>query len=201
MSVRAVPSTAMTTPPDAPEFGHPSTWPAPAAEQPPLAARPRRVGLIAALAGGALLLMAATGISVWLLTRPDSKPPTARGSASSAPALNPVTVSGELVLQRGQFSWQSAADPTCSGLNGFSDLAAGAQITVTDAAGKVLAVGSLQRGVAEGITTDGRATTCSLRFTVSGVPGGVGPYGVEVSHRGVVRFNEGELLSSIRLQV
>lgn len=191
---------AMTAPHDTPQFGHPSTWPStqPAVDTPP-PGRKRRAGLIAGLAAGVVVLMAATGVSVWFLTRPDSKAPTV--GTSSAPALNPVTVSGELVLQRGQFSWQSAADPTCSGLNGFSDLAAGAQVTVTDAAGKTLAVGSLGRGTAEGITSDGRATTCSLPFKVAGVPGGVGPYGVEVAHRGVVRFSEGELLASISLQV
>lgn len=195
---------AMTTPHDTPpQFGHPSTWPAqPLAVDAPAPQRPRRAGLIAAAVAGVVVLMAATGVTVWLLTRPDAAPtPAAAAPGSSAATLNPVTVAGELVLQRGQFAWQSAADPTCWGLNGFSDLAAGAQVTVTDAGGKVLVVGSLQRGVAEGIATDGRATTCSLRFELGGVPGGVGPYGVEVAHRGVVRFNEGELVASVTLHV
>lgn len=38
-----------------------------------------------------------------------------------------------------------------------------------------------------------RASTCAMPFKVSGVPRGVGPYGVEVAHRGVLRYDEGHL--------
>lgn len=182
---------AMTAPNAPQQFGHPSTWQAPAEQLPP-APRPRRVGLIAALAAGALVLMAATGVGVWLVTRPTTTAPAPGASAAT------LTAWGSVVLQRGQFVWQSAADPTCQGLNGFSDLAAGTQVKVTDAAGKSLAVGALGRGVAEGITTEGgmdRATTCTMPFEVPGVAAGVGPYGVQLGQRGVLRYAEGQLTS------
>ncbi len=196
MRKRAVPSSAMTTPHDAPQqFGHPSTWPTPAESPAPPAPRPRRTGLIAAAVAGVLALMAGTGVSVWLLTRPDAAAPAAASSAAAS--ATEVTVRGVVTLQQGQFSWNSEQDPTCQGWKGFSDIRVGAQVTVTDAAGKVLAVSSLDVGQAKGIAAgaDGmkRATTCELAFRVAGVASGQGPYGVEVSHRGVLRYDEGRL--------
>lgn len=183
----------MTTPQDAPQFGHPSTWPTPA-EQPTPAPRTRRIGLIAAVAAGALALIAGTGVSVWLLTRPDAATPAAASSASATE----VAVRGVVTLRLSQFSWNSEQDPTCQGWKGFDDIRVGTQVTVTDATGKVLAVSSLDVGQAKGIAAgaDGtkRATTCELAFHVlGGVTGGLGPYGVEVSHRGVLRYNEAQL--------
>lgn len=177
---------AMTAPHDTPpQFGHPSTWPAPAEQLPP-APRPRRTGLIAALTAGVLILMAAAGVGVWLVMRPTS------------PAGGPTTLtaSGTLVLQRGQFVWQSAADPRCEGLPVFSDLYPGAQVVVTDAAGKTVAVGALGPGRAGGITTEGgldRAMTCTMPFEVTGVPSGVGPYGVQLGQQAVLRYAENQL--------
>lgn len=136
--------------------------------------------------------MAATGVAVWYFTKPAPAAPPA-----AAPAAT-LTAAGSVVLNHSQFSWNGLADPTCQGWQGFSDVAGGAQVTVTDAAGKVLAIGTLDHGVATGITTADvnglpRAELCTLLFTVTGLPQGVGPYGVEVAHRGVVRYDEGHL--------
>jgi hypothetical protein len=180
-------------------FGHPSTWPAP---QSVAAAPPKRrmVAIILAVAG-VLALVAGTGVTVYLVTRPSSNVPAAAASPSAAA----FTAAGTLLLKRGEFSWNSAADPTCQGLNGFSDLRGGTQVTVTDAAGKKLAIGVLANGRAGDFTTDSdgaqRAASCALSFAVTGVPRGVGPYGVEISHRGVQNYNEAQLDAGVTLRI
>ena len=52
---------------------------------------------------------------------------------------------------------------------------------MTHASGKTLAVGSLDPGVAQ-------SGACTFTFTVEDVKAGVGPYSVEVSHRGKIAF-------------
>ena len=187
MCARAVLSTAMTTPPDAPQqFGHPSTWPTPAAVEPP-AGRKVSTGLVAALAAAALGLMAVTGLGVWLVMRPDGTTPAPAGR---------IGISGVVVLELPDFEWQSVDNPVCKGREDHKDIAEGTPVTFFDASGKTLAVGKLGAGQARGITTgaDGlsRASTCTLPFSIE-VPAGVGPYGIEVLNRGVLRYNEGSL--------
>lgn len=188
-----------TTPP----LGQPQAWqaPLPPSSAPPGPPAPgSRAGLIAVLVLGVLVLMAATGLGVWIFTRPD----TTAAPATSPSAPPSVDVAGTVVLKQGQFTWNSVGDPTCQGWKGFEDIQGGASVTITDAGGKALLVGSLGRGTAQGITTESdgmhRAGSCELPFIVSGVPGGVGPYGVEVSHRGVVHVNEGQL-GSVQLSL
>ncbi|MGW6983415.1 hypothetical protein ACWGE1_28920 [Streptomyces sp. NPDC054932] len=74
----------------------------------------------------------------------------------------------------------------CEGKGGYKDIGAGTEVTVTDAAGKVVAAGSLHEG-----EIVGRA--CMLRFTVEGIPEGSKLYRVEVSHRGALTKTEQEL--------
>lgn len=159
-----------------------------------LPSRRRRTPLlVAAAAFGALILMVGTGLGVWLVMRPKAATPATAPSAAGA-----LEVTGVITLKRGQFVWLSQSSPTCEGLQGYADIRPGAQVTVTDAAGKVIAVGSVDVGTAQGITAPDanglqRATTCVLPFRVTGVPHGVGPYGVEVSHRGVLHYDEAKL--------
>lgn len=164
----------------------PGTFP-PAPPAPPQPDRNRTLLiLLAAALAGAMLV----GIAVLaaLLTRDEP---------AATPAASTVTVSGEVVLQIGQFVFRGAENPPCQGLDAYADISQGAQVTITDAAGKVLAVAALDQGVTGDLTTmsDGtrRATSCSLRFAAPGVPAGAGPYGVEVGRRGVVHFNEDQL--------
>lgn len=179
--------------PDTPHSTEPQQVEASEAAAPtgrPDAPRPKRSGIAALAIVGVLVLMAGTGLGVWHATRPDATKP-------AAPAPSVLDVAGTVTLKLGQFTWNSVGEPTCQGWQGFADVAAGAQVTVTDASGKTLAVGAVGAGTAQGITTltDGshRADSCLLPFKVAGVARGVGPYGVEVSHRGVLRYNEGDL--------
>lgn len=159
--------------------------------------RRRTTLVVVAAAVGVLALMAATGIAVWFVSRPSSAPAAAPTPAPPAPANSREAI-GTVVLQYSQFSWNGLADHTCQGWKGFSDIAGGAQVTVTDANGKALAIGALDRGTATGITSSDvnglpRAERCTLPFKVSGIAPGVGPYGVQIAHRDIVRFEESRL--------
>lgn len=74
-------------------------------------------------------------------------------------------------------------------------------MTITDAAGVVLGLGELgpDRYIADPMGEPFRR--CGFYFQVGGIPSGRGPYGVEVSHRGVVRFPESALERSITLEL
>lgn len=176
----------MTAPQDSPAY-----TPTPdLSPVPPPPAR-RGIGLLAGVVVGVLILMAATGLGVWLAVKPDTKAPAAQ------PAASALEVTGMVTLKHEQFRWGGRADPTCMGWQGFDDVRGGAQVTVTDASGKVLVVGSLDTGTATGITTEAnglpRAELCLIPFKVTGIPRGAGPYGVEIAHRGILRYAEGNL--------
>lgn len=180
---------------DAAPFGRPSTRP----ESQPATPR-RRTGLIIGAVAGVLVLVVGTGVTIHLLTRPDATTPAAAPASAAA-----FTANGSLLLKRGEFSWNSAADPTCQGLNTFSDLRGGTQVVVTDAGGKKLAVGVLAKGTAGGFVTDSdgtqRAMSCSLPFSVPGIPRGVGPYGVQVGQRGVQTYDETRLDAGVTFRL
>lgn len=186
-------------PQDAAPIGHPSAWPAPR----PVDVRPpkRRAPVVAAVLV-VLAVVAAGSIAIYLLGRPKATAPTSATTSASASAT--FTASGELLLKRGEFSWNSAADPTCQGLNGYSDLQGGAQVTVTDASGKKLALGILAKGIAGDFSTEAdgtqRAGSCALSFAVTDVPKGVGPYGIEISHRGIQNYTETVLAAGVILR-
>ncbi len=60
--------------------------------------------------------------------------------------------------------------------------------------GVTVALSALEPGVLE------TGTRCRLPFTVD-VPAGKGFYGIEVSHRGVVRFREADLAGKVDLSI
>ncbi len=80
-----------------------------------------------------------------------------------------------------------------------------AQVTVTDSAGKALALGELDLGKPGGEvkSADGEiedaATKCTFAFEVEAVPEGEGIYGIEVARRGAVRFQRDQLNAPVEL--
>lgn len=125
---------------------------------------------------GALVLVAAlAGCSGAGKPAPSSSSPTS------------WTVDGTLELHTTSLGGGSLEDimsgkVPCKGAGGYDDIAAGAQVTVTDETGKVVGVGNLAGG------RYGDSGACLFTFEVDGVQPGRPFYGVEVSHRGVVRF-------------
>lgn len=131
----------------------------------------RRWGLWAAIAALALIAGAA---AYWFLFAGD------------------LTVRGKLVLTGSSEVY--AGNTNCRGIKGYDDIRQGAQITVTDATGAVIAIGALGAGEATG-------KACEFSFTINGVPSGEGFYGIEISHRGVLRYAEGDLDGPLTLSL
>lgn len=100
-----------------------------------------------------------------------------------------VKVSGTLTLVDKDAYWSG----NCAGTGGYSDIREGAQVIVTDAAGKTVGVGALSKGVPDG------STVCRFTLDVS-VPAGLGFYGVELGRRGSVKYAEQDL-DTVRLSI
>lgn len=178
---------------------HPTTWPAGYPATPP-PARGRRALIVLVAVLAVATVAGITAVAVLLLTRDDRAAP-----GGTAGGKGTTTVAGELVLRTGQFSFQGATKPPCKGWDKFADVDRGTQVTVTDAAGKVLATGALEQGVTGGLVTlsdskTRKADTCTFKFQVPGVQRGAGPYGVEVAKRGVTHVDEGQL-GAVRLSM
>ncbi len=70
------------------------------------------------------------------------------------------TLTGSVSLKNGRWDPGQA----CRGADGYGDLTGGARVTVTDGAGELLALGSMELGTASGYLH------CDLPFTVPDVP-------------------------------
>lgn len=95
-------------------------------------------------------------------------------SASASPSAGTFTLTGSLTLTG---TTDSTADGGCVGRGGYNDIAEGTGVTVYDAAGQVVATGSLGPGLRAG-------GACDFAVAVVNVPDGAKFYQVEVSHRG-----------------
>lgn len=92
---------------------------------------------------------------------------------------------------------------SCSavGLNGAnSDLAQGASVTVTDAAGVTVGLGTLSAGSLAPMAGVTGLWNCALTFQVKGVPAGRQFYGVAVASRPPTKYAEADLAKPIALQ-
>lgn len=144
----------------------------PTAPEPQAKPRPRRLWLFVAI--GACVLVAA-GVGAVLVLRGDT-----------------ITVSGTLEL-RNPDGFHQVGGSHCVGDGGYSDIAPGAQVVITDDTGKTVGVGSLGAGSWIG-------AHCEWPFEVE-VPGGSAFYGVEVSHRGRVQYPADRLNEPVTLSL
>ncbi|MBV9831075.1 MAG: DUF2510 domain-containing protein [Marmoricola sp.] len=141
-------------------------------DAPPPPPPPSNRGKWIALGAIALVLLIAAGILVAGLVK------------NTAASSDTFDVKGTLTLNDASGFTDDGAG-NCQGKDGYSDISTGAQVSIKDSAGKVVAVGSL----GESITADG---SCSFDFRVDNVPGGNKIYAVEVTHRGDVNFSRDE---------
>jgi hypothetical protein len=128
-----------------------------------------------------------------LAVHSDAPKAVASGVAAVVPVAartQTLTVSGTLALTTDDLLTTASG---CAGENGYDDITDGAAVTITDATGAVVALGNLAGSQLSG------AAECDLYFLVSDVPTGKSFYGIEVSHRGSVKFTEAELASPVAL--
>lgn len=130
--------------------------------------RPRPRWLLPTIVVGGVALLVAAGIAVWLLFFTSS-----------------LTAAGTLTIV-GQDHWQGSPAGGCEGEGGFSDLAPGASVVITDNGGKTVAIGRLEPATIV-------AGNCVFDVSVDGIPSGSQFYGISVGHRNVVQFKAEEL--------
>ena len=157
------------------------------AEQGGRPSRPRWA--IPFIAGLAVLFLVAAG-ATWALTRAVPAAPTPTQSATGAAT---TIINGDLTLTSAR-GVRNTVGSICTGTGGYDDIQAGASVTVTDANGTTIALGSLLLG-----ETSELIFRCVFPIRVLDVPMGKGFYGIEVAHRGKVQIAEADLAAGVHL--
>jgi len=103
---------------------------------------------------------------------------TAAPVVATPTAATKLFVTGTLDLM-GSDSFTDLGDGTCAGSDGYSDIEIGGEVTIFDAASRVIAAGELDSSTSE-------SGECDFTFSVANVPVGPAFYQVEVTHRGMV---------------
>lgn len=111
---------------------------------------------------------------------------------SQPPAL---TVAGSMTVTGDRPQVVTEDELTCTTGGGYDDIRQGAQVVVTDAAAKTIALGQLGPGSWK------RGVGCIFLFSVADVPADGEFYGVEVSHRGRVQYTAGQLVEPLDLEL
>lgn len=153
---------------------------------PPPPRRSRRTITIVALA----LACLAGGVGVGYAL-PHGHSPSAAAKKTPAPPhrasqSNTIDVDGTLTLTTTSLL---VDDDGCSGNSGYDDITTGAEVVISDDAGRTLQITSLNVGVPDDPSLP---TSCTFSFTAT-VPAGKGFYGVEVTHRGIVKEPESSM--------
>jgi hypothetical protein len=138
----------------------------------PVASR-RPEWLVALLIVGGVALILVIGVGAWWWT-----------------TQRTLTVDGDISVTGSSSGYTGGP---CVTRSGFDDIAAGAQVVVKDAAGKVLATTTLGPGRSTG-------TACAFGFHTD-VPTGSDFYGVELGRRGVVQFTAEQMAAGVHLTV
>ncbi|MDX3110160.1 hypothetical protein [Nonomuraea angiospora] len=110
-------------------------------------------------------------------------------------AASPITVEGSVTVRGDRPAVLTENELTCTTGGGYNDIRQGAQVVVTDAAGKTIALGQLGAGSWK------RDTGCIFLFTVADVPAGEKFYGIEVSHRGRVQYTAAQVSAPVELSI
>lgn len=110
-------------------------------------------------------------------------------------ASPPLTVEGSVTVRGEPPAVLTDNELTCVTGGGYDDIREGAQVVVTDAAGKTIALGQLGAGSWK------RGVGCIFLFTVADIPAGEKFYGIEVSHRGKVQYTAAQMSAPIELSI
>lgn len=142
------------------------------------------MAIILMVAGGAIAGYAAAMKSTPSAAPTTTPPPVT--TPSTTPYVSPLTVAGVFYLRDDGF--REGKD--CEGTGGYSDIHIGTQVTITGPTGEVLALAGLIGGKGKKV---GGKIVCAWFFFTPSVPAGKEFYGIEVSHRGVVRYSEADV--------
>jgi hypothetical protein len=116
-----------------------------------------------------------------------AKPPAEKATAT------PLHVAGAVALAGRHVDFNThRGDNECVGTGAFSDLTKGAEVRISDATGKTLAVTRLGMGLADTTTTDLAAGVCDFLFDAA-VPTDKGSYTIQVTHHGNQTFGEKQM--------
>lgn len=102
-------------------------------------------------------------------------------------ACGSSTLHGSVTLHTGDGLTRSGT--SCRGSGGYSDLTAGAPVTIKNESGAIIATGSLDAGVSD---PSYPTVVCRFSYTIANVPGAKF-YTIEVSHRGGLTYSQDQL--------
>lgn len=161
----------------------------------PPPSRRRAAPLLVAIVLAAIV--AGIAVAAYAFTRDRTNQP----AGELGDAVPTITIMGNLHLDDLAPGWTVGA--ACHALSpGYADVAAGAQVIVTDPTGTVVGTGTLGAGKVEVNPKLGSpAKICTFPFTVTSVPTGLSTYGIHVSHRGVLQFREADLAGPVILEL
>jgi hypothetical protein len=95
----------------------------------------------------------------------------------------------------GWFGTDPSPGGDCYTGGGYDDIQSGAQVTVKDESGTVIALGALDPGHSDDVLS----RTCVFGFVAADVPGGKSFYTVEVAHRGELKYTPEEAARPLEL--
>jgi hypothetical protein len=147
--------------------------------------RPSRTKWVVVLATAGVLVVAAAA-TVFLVVKPGQ--PKAKTTAGQAQThtVQTHTIAGTFTLSDAQDAASGCLFPSL----GYSDITAGAQVTLTNQSQTVLGTGQLGPGVA-----DAAGASCVFPFTILNVPRAAF-YGLTVSHRGTLQYSFQDMTTS-----
>lgn len=113
----------------------------------------------------------------------------------------PLAVSGELYLMIGSSPEfpnfapvTGTAGTRCTASAGYNDVSEGTEVVISDDGNSTLTITTLDAGVLGSSTSSGTIDACEFSFTAT-VPT-VDFYGIQISHRGIVKFTQAEISSA-----
>lgn len=154
------------------------------------------VGLLAGC-GGTAAQTGGTPAQTQRSTKPSPKP---KPAPQVFTAIGSVTVPIDITSVLKAKSPTIGVTPCKAQSGGYDDIHAGAQVTVRDADGKTVALGTLDSGLLAGKPgTLLILSKCSFSFSITDVPSGGDFYSVEVAHRGQVNYSAVQMQSALKL--
>jgi hypothetical protein len=169
------------------------------------AAKPKQRGRNVALIAGVLAVIGSL-VLIGLWSRGDF-------AANSARTATKFVVTGTITVEAGDRS-EATDGGSCVTDGGYADVRVGAQVTIKDAGGVVIAVGALDVGHTSDVQSLPKfnsdtatienvpqATQCVFGFSVADVPEDMSFYAIEVSHRGELRYQRDTLSKPLMLSL